>query len=66
MFRTVPLSTISSFLLYTQQWYMSSGLLTACEQDQDGTVHLVGFTIRICMYVCIYIYMNNFKSWDLG
>jgi len=23
MFRTVPLSTISSFSLYTQQWYMS-------------------------------------------
>jgi len=23
MFRTVPLSTIGSFSLYTQQWYMS-------------------------------------------
>ena len=23
MFRTVPLSTIRSFSLYTQQWYMS-------------------------------------------
>jgi len=29
MFRTVPLSIIRSFSLYTQQWY------TACEQDQD-------------------------------
>ena len=40
MFRTVPLSIISSFSLYTQQWYMSykfavsigtchTGLLTA-------------------------------------
>ena len=80
MFRTVPLYIISSFSLYTQQWYMSyrfadslqlnapiseiyfwdktvhvsdtssvhhqqfctvhtaihTGLLTACEQDQDG------------------------------
>ena len=33
MFRTVPLSIIRSFSLYTQQWY--TGLLTACEQDQD-------------------------------
>jgi len=23
MFRTVPLSIVTSFLLYTQQWYMS-------------------------------------------
>ena len=35
MFRTVPLSIVRSFSLYTQQWYMSN--LTACEQDQDGT-----------------------------
>jgi len=26
MFRTVPLSTIRSFSLYTQQWYMSANL----------------------------------------
>jgi len=39
MFRTVPLSIIRSFSLYTQGWYMScyTGLLTAYEQDQDGT-----------------------------
>jgi len=38
MFRTVPLSIIRSFALYTQQWCMChTGLLTACEQDQDGT-----------------------------
>jgi hypothetical protein len=37
MFRTVPLSIIRSFSLYTQQWCMSYSLLTACEQDQDGT-----------------------------
>jgi len=35
MFRTVPLSIISSFSLYTQQWYMSYRF--ACEQDQDRT-----------------------------
>jgi len=40
MLRTVPLSIISSFSLYTHQWYTSysfAGLLTACEQDQGGT-----------------------------
>ena len=36
MFRTVPLSIIRSFSLHTQQWCISY-LLTACEQDQDGT-----------------------------
>ena len=78
MLRTVPLSIVRNFSLYTQQWYMSyrfadslragsgrssvlllllllpdpasswscthsngispTGLLTACEQDQDGTL----------------------------
>ena len=38
MFRTVLLSIIRSFSLYTQQWYMSySFFFTACEQDQHRT-----------------------------
>jgi hypothetical protein len=38
VFRTVPLSIIRSFLLYTHSNGIShTGLLTACEQDQDGT-----------------------------
>ena len=36
MFRTVPLSIIRSFSLYTQQWYMSyrfaESLLASCQQ----------------------------------
>ena len=35
MFRTVSLSIIRSFSLYTQQWYMSYSLLTSWKQDQD-------------------------------
>ena len=35
MFRTVPLSTIRSFSLYTQQWYVIQLTVTACEQGQD-------------------------------
>jgi len=44
MFRTVTLSIISSFSLYTQHWYMVyviQVLLTACEQDQDGTSYIL-------------------------
>jgi len=37
MFRSVPLSIIRSFLLYTQQWYMSYRFADSCKQDQDGT-----------------------------
>jgi len=38
MFRTVPLSIIRSFSLYTQQWYMSYRFADSLlEQDQDGT-----------------------------
>ena len=42
MFRTVPLSIISNGICHT-------GLLTACEQDQDGTglvLLLVGYPAR--------------------
>jgi len=62
MFRTVPLSVIRSFFHCTHSIGIClTGLLTACEQDQDGTkfrpdpdsknkfeklVHLVGFIIR--------------------
>ena len=34
MFRTVPLSIISSFSLYTQQWYMSYSLRAGSGQNQ--------------------------------
>ena len=62
MFRTVPLSVIRSFFHCTHSIGIClTCLLTACEQDQDGTkirpdpdsknkfeklVHLVGFIIR--------------------
>jgi len=47
MSRTVPLSITRNLALYTQQWPIChTGLLRACEQDQDGTglvMLLVGF-----------------------
>jgi len=46
MFRTVPLSIIRSFSLYTQQWYMSyrfadSSRAGSCSQA-------VSYTIAVC------------------
>ena len=44
MFRTVPLSIIRSFSLYTQQWYIHvchTGLLTACEQGSGRSYVLI-------------------------
>ena len=37
MFRTVPLSIIRSFHCTPSNGICHTGLLTACEQDQDGT-----------------------------
>jgi len=62
MFRTVPLSIIRSFSLYTQQWYMSyrfaDSLRAGSGRNEfrvefysknkfEKLVHLVGFIIRI-------------------
>jgi len=48
MFRTVRLSIIRSFSLYTQQWYMSCRLHVGFHSKNrfEKLVHLVGFIIR--------------------
>jgi len=56
MFRTVPLSIIRSFSLYTHQWHMSyrlAGLLTACEQDQGETQSPVLILLASCQKTCM-------------
>ena len=45
MFRTVPLSIIRSFSLYTQQWYMSYRFYS--KNKYEKLVHLVGFVTKI-------------------
>ena len=46
VFRTVPLSIIRSFSLYTQQWYMSNryadSLLASCQHT------CLTYTIAVC------------------
>ena len=61
MFRTVPLSIIRSFVLYTQQWCIChTGFLTACEQDQDGTQFYPDLASKLSenlydiYYCCVY------------
>ena len=42
MFRTVPLYAVWNFSLHTHSSGMChTGLLTACEQDQDGTSYML-------------------------
>jgi len=56
MFRTVPLSSIRRFSLYTQQCYVIQ--ITACEQDQDGAVLNLGRKLSANPYdihhCCVY------------
>jgi len=42
MFQTVPLSTIRSFSLYTQQWKSMLILLASCQQTY------MTYTIAVC------------------
>ena len=53
MFRTIPLSVIRNFSLYTQQWHMSYRFATACEQDEDGTRKLSANLYDI-YHCCVY------------
>ena len=58
MFRTVPLSFIRSFSLHTHSnGICHTGLLTACEQDQDGT-GLILSSILILLASCQQTFMT--------
>ena len=59
MFQTVPLSIIRSFSLYTGVFHCThnnsichTGLLTACEQDQDGTGSIL-ILLASCQQTCM-------------
>jgi len=49
MFRTVPVSIISSFALYTQQWYMSYSLRAGSGRNVIGSF----FTVHTAMVYVI-------------
>jgi len=53
MFRTVPLPIISSFSLYTQQWYMSYSLqlqlASSCSQAVNDISHCCVYSEKLLM-----------------
>ena len=53
MFRTVPLSIIRSFSLYTQQWYMSSrfadSLRAGSGRNLDDIYHCCVYSEKLLM-----------------
>jgi len=62
MFRTVPLFTISSFSLYTQQWYMSYRFADSLRAGSGRNVHLVGFIIKmICAVFDVQVTVHRDK-----
>jgi hypothetical protein len=49
MFRTVPLSIISSYLLYTQQWYMTYRFVDSFRTAGSGFSILI-LLLESCLY----------------
>ena len=68
MFRTVPLSIISSFSLYTQQWYIFSNLFlwnkTLHVSDSSSVHHQEFFTVHTAMVYTITV--RTMKNPDDG
>jgi len=52
MFRTVPLSIITSFHCTHSNAICHTGLLTACEQDQEGTGSVLTL-LASCQQTCM-------------
>jgi hypothetical protein len=53
MFRTVPLSIIRSFSLYTQQWYMSYSLRVGSGRNCSSVLILLASCQQTCMTYAI-------------
>jgi len=47
MFRTVPMSIVRSFSLYTQQWYMSYILRASCQQNLYDIYHCCVYSEKL-------------------
>jgi len=66
MFRTVPLSIIRRFSLYTQQWYMSYSLRAVQGRNQfrPGTARKLSTNLHDIYYCCVY--SEKFLMMDRG
>ena len=59
MFRTVPLSIIRSFLLYTQQWYMSyrfADIYHCCVHSEKLLMMYRGIVRNMQSFIPIFFY----------
>jgi len=52
MFRTVPLSIVGNFYCIHKRGICHTGLLTACEQDQEGTGSVL-ILLASCQQTCM-------------
>ena len=70
MFRTVPLSIIRSFSLYTQQWYMSyrfaDSLRAGSGWNGSSILILLESCQQICMTYTIVVYSEKLLMMDRG
>jgi hypothetical protein len=55
MFRTVPLSIIRSYLLYTQQWYMSYSFVDSFRAPELGwnCISILILLLESCLQICM-------------
>jgi len=54
MFRTVPLSIITSFSLYTQQWYMSYRFADSLWAGAFAPAHKLSANLYDIYHCCVY------------
>jgi len=63
VFRTVPLSIIRNFSLYTQQWYVIQVMQTVCEQEQmlllTNCLHNLYDIYHCCVYSEKFLMMDR-------
>ena len=72
MFQTVPLCIIRNLSLYTQNGICHTGLLTACEQDQDRNLILLAScncNLYDIYHCCVYseklLMMDRGTVWNM-
>jgi len=63
MFRTVPLSIIISFSLYTQQWYMSYSLWAGSGRNCSSVLILLASCQQTCMTYTIAVCTVKISWW---
>ena len=66
MFRTVPLSIIRSFPLYTQQWYMSYRFADILQAGLESVLILLASCQQTCMtYTIVVCTVKKFLMMDI-